>query len=69
MEHWTERAERVMTGDRLLGEDEDGDLLVPEKGSPGRWRGRFNPRNPAHWVPYLRSRITRKIIFLERMDG
>lgn len=67
-EHWTERAERVTSGHGILGEDEYGDLLVPKKCASGLWEGRFDPRRPTHWIPYLRSRITRKIAFLESVD-
>ena len=69
-EHWRERAELVV-GDRYnkhLAEDEDGELAVPFRGRPGVWTGYFNPRNPAHWPAWLRSRLTGKIVMIER-DG
>lgn len=69
-EHWRERAELVV-GDQFnkyLAEDEDGDLAVPHPNRPGVWHGFFNPRNPKHWLPWLRSRLTGKIVMIER-DG
>lgn len=69
-EHWRERAELVV-GDRYnkhLAEDEDGELAVPFRGRLGVWTGYFNPRNPAHWPAWLRSRLTGKIVMIER-DG
>jgi hypothetical protein len=65
-EHWTATAERTSEGDfRILGEDENGTLLVPLHGMPGHWKGRYNPWNPRHWQFWLRSRITRRIAFVE----
>lgn len=70
-EHWRERAELVI-GDQFnkyIAEDEDGELRVPERRRPGWWRERFNPRNPAHWLPWLRSRLTGKVAMIETGEG
>lgn len=65
---WLENAERVSDGDaRILGEDERGDLCVPSKTVPGQWDRLSDWRNPSHWRYYLRSRITRRVAFLERI--
>ena len=62
--NWMERAEYVSDGDwRILGETEDGILCVPI--GPGQWRGRYSWRNPRHWQYWMRSRITKRIAFLE----
>ncbi len=64
--HWTETAERVNgEGLRLVGEDEHGDLLVPSRTRDDWWDRRLDLRRPSHWPFYLRSRITRQIVFLE----
>ena len=68
-EHWTARAEMVGGGDmRILGEDERGDMCVPDRHRPGWWSKRYNPWNPTHWQYWLRSRITMRIAFLEAMS-
>lgn len=77
--HWTERAERVgparlanspLVG--LVGESGDGDLHLPSwrndhrDSFPGGWWGRpLDLRRPTHWLPYLRSRLARKLVFLD----
>lgn len=64
--YWMETADRVNNGDfRILGETEDGELLVPSKTRPEWWDRRFNSRNPTHWQFWLRSRLTNRIAFLE----
>lgn len=43
------------------------DLYVPlgkVNGEPW-WQGRFQPRNPFHWLPWLRSRLTRRVAWIE----
>lgn len=50
---------------RILGEDQHGDLYVPSKTRAEWWDRRFNPWNPMHWPYYLRSRITNHVAFLE----
>ena len=71
---WLDRAEYVTSGEiRILGEDENGDLWVPHITNKtlwsiehvAYWDRRFNPRNPSHWSYWLRSRLTRRIAFLE----
>ena len=74
-EHWTARTERVTSGDfRVLGEDDRGDLYVPRvclySGQPvPYWHDLYNPWNPTHWRYWLRSRVTMRIAFLERVGG
>jgi len=65
-EHWTATADYVGSGDmRILGEDEYGNLCVPQRGNPGYWRHVYNPWNPTHWRFWLRSRLTMRIAFLD----
>lgn len=64
--HWMESADYVSSGDtRIIGQDENGDLYVPSKTRPDYWDRRFNPLNPTHWSYYVRSRITKRVAFLE----
>ncbi len=64
--HWRETAEYVSSGDaRILGEDDGGDLFVPSKTRPEFWDRRFRATNPTHWGYYLRSRLTKRVAFLE----
>lgn len=66
MAHWLESADYVTDGDmRILGEDDYGDLFAPSRSGFG-WDRPFNPANPTHWPYYLRSRLTRRVAFLER---
>ena len=65
-EHWMERAEYVSDGDpRIIGEDSNGDLYVPSRHRAEFWDRRLNLWNPSHWPFYLRSRITRRVAFME----
>lgn len=66
--HWTETADRVTTGNpRILGEDEDGEILVPSSYDPPLWGPkRFDAKNPLHWRFWLRSRLTNKLAMVER---
>lgn len=65
-EHWTETAEMVSDGDpRILGQDDYGDLYAPSKTLDNWWDRPFNPWNPTHWRYYLRSRLTRRLAWLE----
>lgn len=65
-EHWTATAERVSDGDsRILGEDDNGDLWVPSRTRAEWWDRRFNAWNPTHWPYWLRSRVTKRVAFLE----
>lgn len=65
-EHWLESAERVNgPGLRLIGEDDLGYLYVPSRHREDWWDRRLNLRNPAHWPFYLRSRLTRQVVWLE----
>lgn len=71
--HWTEEAERVsgrwhpVWG--LLGEDDNGTLYVPawrnRPGWDGWWNRRLDLRRPTHWLPYLRSRLAGKLVWLD----
>lgn len=65
-EPWYMDVEYVSEGDwRILGEDEHGSLYVPSR-TRWLWLDRkFNKWNPFHWKYYLRSRLTRRIAFLE----
>ena len=78
--HWTELAERVTDKPLgasnwfvgLMAENEDGMWLLPSWGNPhrdeypGGWWGRsLDLRRPTHWLPYLRSRLTRKLVWVE----
>ena len=63
-QHWRETAEMVSEGDwRILGELPDGRLVVPI--GNGTWRGLYQPTNPRHWRFWLRSRLTRRIAFID----
>jgi hypothetical protein len=64
-EPWWFRVTMDTDDPRLLGEDENGDLFVPDRHHPGQWCARFNPRNPLHWRPWLRSRRTLRIAMIE----
>lgn len=67
-EHWTARADRVADGDhRILGEDDHGDLWVPASWNTAWWSRRLDLRRPSHWIYYLRSRLTRRIAWLEKV--
>lgn len=65
--HWTETAERGAGSDHPLwghlGEDPDGNLVLPA--GRNHWVDVLNLRNPWHWPPYLRSRISRRIVWLD----
>ena len=50
---------------KLLGEDDYGEIVVPVRGQPGRWKDIFNPRNPRHWRYWLRSRRRRALVMVE----
>ena len=78
-DHWVNRARDFKVGPRFLfanplvgvvGEDDHGELYVPSFRNPHpgeheNWWGRpLNLRNPLHWAPYLRSRITHKVVML-----
>ena len=63
--HWMERADRVGGNARILGEDDYGVLMVPRLGKRGQWKRTLDLRKPWHWLPYLRSRLTSRIAFLE----
>lgn len=71
--HWTEHAERVYGRWNpfwgLVGESPDAILLLPAWGKNGEpdgwWNRRLNLRRPTHWLPYLRSRLTRKLVWLD----
>lgn len=67
--HWTEPAERVRGSDALLwghlAEDDWGDLWVPSWTRKTLWDRRFSPWRPTHWPYWLRSRLTRKLAFVE----
>lgn len=67
--HWSEDAERIYYGSSNplwghIGEHPDGDFYVPSWGRRGWWGRRLNLRRPTHWLPYLRSRLTRKVVWL-----
>lgn len=63
MTHWTEDAERVYDDEYvLIAEDDRGDLWAP--GPSGKYR-RLNLWNPLHWYPYLVSRITGTLAWVE----
>lgn len=65
--HWTENATYVSGPNLggLLGENDQGTLLVPSRTRVDWWDRRFNPRNPTHWRYWLRSRLTGRIAMLE----
>lgn len=50
---------------KYLGETEYGTLLVPSRTKPDWWDRKYNPRNPAHWIYWLRSRLACNIVMLE----
>ena len=74
-EHWTVKAQerakmvRGVSHPRwgLVGVGDDGEMYVPVGFVRGEewWEGRLNRRNPWHWLPYLRSRITRRVAWIE----
>jgi hypothetical protein len=51
----------------MLAEDDNGEWLIPlgnlDDGTP-YWKGRFDGRNPFHWLPWLRSRLTRRFAYV-----
>ena len=49
----------------LLAEHEDGDLYVPSRTRADWWDRKFNPRNPTHWVYWLRSRRRNNVAMIE----
>lgn len=61
-DHWRQRA-RLVYDDKVLGEDDRGDLWVPD--GNGGWPHRFNAWNPRHWAAYLRSRFGRGVAMIE----
>lgn len=75
--HWTEMSWRIKGDPNPLwghvGEGPDGNLLLPswsrtkaaEKGCEGWWDRPMNLRRPTHWLPYLRSRGTLMLAWLE----
>ena len=72
-DHWTERAERIHGSSNPLlghlGEDADGRLYVPawrsRSGWDGWWDRPLNLLRPTHWLPYLRSRLSKKLAWLD----
>jgi hypothetical protein len=55
-------------GARLLGEDEEGDVLVPagkRNGEPW-WEGYWCWWKPTHWPVYIRSLRRRTYVMVER---
>ena len=68
-EHWRTRVEMDMTDDRLLGEDENGDLWVPSKRLDQWWDRRFSPWKPSHWRYWLRSRLHLRLAMIERLSS
>jgi hypothetical protein len=48
-----------------LGEDSRGNLSVPPRGRTVRWPDRLNLRNPRHWLPWLITRCTGRVVYLE----
>jgi len=42
--------------DRVLGEDGDGYVFIPDRHRPGRWGVRFDIRRPTHWKPWEQGR-------------
>lgn len=67
-QHWSETADRVFDDTPfLLGEGEDGRWYVRRY-----WRDvyrRVEWWNPLHWAAYLGTRITHRMIWLERGDN
>jgi hypothetical protein len=63
--HWYEVGDsRVYEGKGVLGESDLGGWYVPAMSDSWAWRP-FNPWNPLHWRFYLKSRITKEIVWLE----
>lgn len=73
-EHWTARAvgrHPRYSADPTWGhvaQDDFGDLLLPAWRNaapayfgPAWWNRRLDLRNPLHWLPYLRSRLTGRV--------
>lgn len=80
-DHWTARAVGMhadYSDNPLWGhvaQDDYGDLLLPSWRNPmparatGGWWGRsLNLRNPLHWLPYLRSRLTGRCASIDTGD-
>ncbi|WP_280503011.1 hypothetical protein [Nocardia farcinica] len=64
-EHWSESADRISSGTRLLlGEGDDGNWYVRHLFRDTYRRASW--WNPHHWFAYLGSRITRRLVWLER---
>lgn len=81
-EHWTVEAvgrSAKYSANPLWGhiaEDDYGDLLLPawrhgctDPCCEGCWNRPLNLRRPTHWLPYLRSRLTRQVAMVERQSG
>lgn len=68
VEHWTETADRVFTDTPfLLGEGEDGRWYVRQlRGDHYRRVSRWHP---LYWLAYLGSRVTHRLVWLEREEG
>lgn len=63
---WIEGA--LVNGDDargLLGEDDDGNIMVPSLTRAEWWDRRYDWRNPSHWRYWLRSRLTNRVVMLE----
>ncbi|WP_280448426.1 hypothetical protein [Nocardia brasiliensis] len=64
-EHWSATADRVCSGSLfLLGEDEDGRWCVRQL--RGDWYRQVGRWHPLYWLAYLGSRLTRRLVWLER---
>lgn len=68
--HWTEAAERTWEADDhplwgLVGECPDGRLWLPSWRRKDWWDRPLNLRRPTHWLPWLHSRLARKVAFLD----
>lgn len=64
--HWTESADRVADPKgRYVGECPYGDLWVPSRNRENYWDRKLNLRHPTHWLYWLRSRLTKRIAWLD----
>lgn len=61
--HWTETADRIYDDEKVyVAEDDRGDLWAP---TPFGNYQRLNLWNPVHWHPYLISRFTGTLAWIE----
>lgn len=67
---WMEHAEPADSPDlRLLAEDDAGEVCMPSGylGGEPYWKGLWCWWKPAHWPVYIRSRLRKSYVMVERV--